>query len=207
MSYREEILVICGPMWAGKSGTALILIDKLKHANIPYLVFRPNIDRYKDSLGSRYMQMKIPAISIDAKNPKEIYNHIDLNNLKLPLTIVMDEAQFYSDDLFDVVQDLHSRGVRFIIAGLEIDENLKPFGVMPKILAIASKVVKLRAVCVNCADDAWRLALKVDAPEPKVKNLKVGDTDLKLGGDETFAPMCSACYFENLSKLQEKNKK
>nr|WP_216082781.1 thymidine kinase [Candidatus Mycoplasma haemohominis] len=181
-------------MFAGKSNQLLFLLERLKYAKIPYIVFRPNIDRYKDSLGTRFSDRREPSISIDINNPKEIYKHIDLDNLKLPLTVVVDEAQFFENSFLDVVRDLNRKGVRFIIGGLDVDACNRPFGVMPQLLSLASKVIKLKAVCAFCKGDAWKTTLKKADPGMKDKSIKLDEED--------FIPVCSACFYENKKKLE-----
>ncbi len=62
----------------------------------------------------------------------------------------IDEAQFYDMSLVDVAQELANRGIRVIIAGLDMDYLGKPFGPMPYLMAIAEDVRKVHAICVKC---------------------------------------------------------
>jgi len=47
---------------------------------------------------------------------------------------------------------LADAGIRVIVAGLDMDFMGKPFGPMPKLMAIAEYVTKVHAICVHCGD-------------------------------------------------------
>ena len=51
---------------------------------------------------------------------------------------------------------LANRGVRVIVAGLDLDSNANPFGPIPHLAVLAEEVIKLHAVCVVCGDEASR---------------------------------------------------
>src|SRR6202000_2617164 len=68
--------------------------------------------------------------------------------------IGIDEAQFFDDKLPEVCNVLANKGVRVIIAGLDMDFKGRPFGPMPALMAIAESVTKVHAVCVVCGNPA-----------------------------------------------------
>ena len=95
----------------------------------------------------------------------------------------VDEAQFFNDDIIDVVQSLANRGVRVIIAGLDTDYLGKPFGPMPSLMAIAEDVQKVHAICVKCgnlANHSHRLSKSTSLVE--------------LGEKDIYEPLCRECY-------------
>ena len=74
-------------------------------------------------------------------------------------------------------------GVRVIIAGLDMDFRGKPFGPMPKLMAIAEYVTKVHAICVRCGNLAhYTHRLSEDA-----KLIVLGETDI-------YEPLCRVCY-------------
>ena len=104
----------------------------------------------------------------------------------------IDEAQFFDDDLPAVCQELALRGVRVIVAGLDMDYRGLPFGPMPALLATAEYVTKVHAICVHCgnlATHSYRLA--------------DGDSIVLLGEKEQYEPRCRSCYHEgNILRLK-----
>ncbi|AEW46004.2 thymidine kinase [Mycoplasma haemocanis str. Illinois] len=191
MSYFvPQIFVICGPMKSGKSKELLIHLDKLRYSKIPYLLFKPNIDsRDQSKITSRYLEgHSEEAIDIDVNSPKDILKHIDINSISFPRYIVIDEAQFFDKSLIDLVLYLNSMGVSFIISGLDLDAQSKPFGPIPDLLSLATHVSKLTAVCEQCYSVATRSHLRTHDPEFSKNNIKIGDGDL-------YEVLCLKCYY------------
>ena len=69
--------------------------------------------------------------------------------------IGIDEAQFFDNGLPEVCNELANRGVRVIIAGLDMDYKGIPFGPIPALCAIADEVIKVHAICVRCGALAY----------------------------------------------------
>src|SRR5690606_33128832 len=63
---------------------------------------------------------------------------------------------FFDAEIVEVVEKLSNRGLRVIVAGLDMDYKAKPFGKMPELMAIADSVTKLSAICVVCGAPASR---------------------------------------------------
>lgn len=95
----------------------------------------------------------------------------------------IDEAQFFDDDLSELVTELADRGIRVIVAGLDQDYLRQPFGPMPRILALAELVDKVHAVCVCCGG----LAHYSQRTAGGAEQVQVGDT-------ESYEARCRACY-------------
>jgi len=95
----------------------------------------------------------------------------------------IDEAQFFDADLTDICQELALKGIRVIIAGLDMDFRGKPFGPMPDLLAVAEYITKVHAICQHCgnlATHSYRL-------------VQEGGT-VVLGEKESYEPRCRTCY-------------
>ena len=68
--------------------------------------------------------------------------------------ICIDEAQFFDEEIANVCDELAFRGIRVIVAGLDMDYLGNPFGQMPNLLAKADYVTKLHAICQQCGNMA-----------------------------------------------------
>ena len=143
-----RIEVICGSMFSGKTKEIIRRINELKNTSLKYKVFKPKLDtrNNKDSIKS-HNNIEIPAQSVN-----KALDNIDYKN-KFDV-IVIDEAQFFSDDIVDVCNELANSGKRVIIAGLDMDYSGKPFGPMPYLMAIAEEVTKLHAICSDTRNPA-----------------------------------------------------
>lgn len=147
---QERIEVICGPMFAGKTEELLRRLNRFKYAKIPFLVFKPKLDtRSKNELFSR-SGLRIDSFEIN--NANEIIQIAkEYSDRKV---IAIDEAQFFDNELIDVMNKLSKEGYYIILSGLDKDSRGEPFGIMPKLLCIADSVNKLTAICTICGDQA-----------------------------------------------------
>ena len=103
----------------------------------------------------------------------------------------IDEAQFFDNELVGVCNELARRGVRVIIAGLDMDFRCQPFGPMPALMAIADSVTKVHAICVKCGNLAYVSHRLVD-----------GDKQVLLGEKMEYEPLCRECYHKALSEAE-----
>ena len=143
-----SIEVICGSMFSGKTEELIKRIEKLNNTNLNYKVFKPEIDkRSGESKIQTHNNKSIDAINI--KNAGEIINQSNDCDV-----IAIDEAQFFTEDIVDVCDTLANKVIRIIIAGLDMDYLGKPFGPMPKLMAIAEDVLKVHAICTETGKPA-----------------------------------------------------
>ena len=167
------IKVITGAMFSGKSYELIELLGQLDINTIK--IFKPNIDtRDEGIVKSRNSNKVYAALLID--DLKEIPQHID-NNTK---TIVIDEAQFLTGDI-SIIVDLHLKGYDFIISGLNLTSERKPFGLMRDIMCIATDIEILKAKCAICG------LIKAEYTY-SVKDKK---EDILVG--EYYIPICREC--------------
>ncbi len=177
------IEVVCGSMFSGKTEE---LIRRLKRARIARLkveIVKPIIDiRYhKDNVVS-HDATEIKAIPV--KDSKEIFEKVGQVDV-----LGIDEAQFFDKGLPKVCEKLARKGIRIIIAGLDMDYNGKPFGPMPALMARAEYVTKVHAICMRCGDLASHSYRK-----EKKKNLVL------LGGKDNYEALCRNCFNSSVKK-------
>jgi thymidine kinase len=101
----------------------------------------------------------------------------------------IDEAQFFDDNLVNVCNELANRGVRVIVAGLDIDFKGIPFGPMPALCAVADEVTKVHAICVRCGALAYVSHRTIDE-----------DKRVLLGEQTIYEPLCRTCYQKALEE-------
>ena len=153
-SYLGEgrLEVICGPMFSGKTEELLRRVRRSLIAKLPTLLVKPATDtRY--AVGDVVSHDKTAMPSVVVENSSDILDVLEVDG-RQALVVAIDEAQFFSDDLAGVCNELANRGLRVIVAGLDLDFTGKPFGSMPDLLALAEEVTKLHAVCVETGRQA-----------------------------------------------------
>jgi thymidine kinase len=148
---QGSIEVICGSMFSGKTEE---LIRRLVRARIA----KQNVQVFKPAIDVRFAAEKVKShagADLDAM-PVERAEQI-LQKVADQTTVVgIDEAQFLDPGIVDVVHQLAERGVRVLVAGLDMDFRGQPFGSMPTLLSMAERVDKLHAICMVCGDEASR---------------------------------------------------
>lgn len=186
MDKKGWLEVICGPMYAGKSEELLRRIRRAMIANQNVLVFKPKIENRAQGIFT-HSGYKNNISVIPIEYPNEIFNFVKVLKNEI---ICIEEAQFFEDyDIVSVIQRLVNDGHRVIVTGLDQTYREEPFGFMPELLALADFVVKLRAVCVKCGQDATTTQRLVNG-EPAPYS---GDTIL-VGAKDSYEARCRNCH-------------
>jgi thymidine kinase len=177
---RGWIEVICGSMFSGKTEELIRRLKRVKIANLKVEIFKPAID-------VRYDEIKIVSHDTNAIPSTPIDNSQKILLMAHDVEVIgIDEAQFFDDQLPGVCDELALRGLRVIVAGLDMDYLGNPFGPMPQILAKADYVTKLHAICMQCGNIANYSYRKVASDEQVV-----------LGAKDVYEPRCRVCYSLN----------
>ena len=176
------IEVICGSMFSGKTEELIRRLRRAEFAKQDLILFKPSVDvRYSNKNVVSHRGTEFNAMLV--ANSKEILGHVDKQKV-----VAIDEAQFFDDQLVEVASVLAGRGIRVILAGLDMDYTGTPFGPMPALLASAEYVSKVHAICVSCGNLA------------QFSNRLVADTDqVMLGAVEEYRPLCRSCFNKSSS--------
>lgn len=172
-----RIEVICGSMFSGKTEELIRRLRRAQFARQKVEIFKPAIDvRYSEEDVVSHDQKHIISTPIDSS--------ASILLLASDCDVVgIDEAQFFDMGLVDVCNELANRGIRVIIAGLDMDFKGVPFGPMPALCAIADEVTKVHAICVRCGALAY------------VSHRLVNDDKRVLLGEKAqYEPLCRECY-------------
>ncbi len=103
--------------------------------------------------------------------------------------VAIDEAQFFDHAIVDLCKRLAHRGVRVIVAGLDLDFRGEPFGPMPHLMAEAEMVEKLQAICVVCGAPASRTQRMING-HPAAHD----DPIIMVGAKENYEARCRHCH-------------
>ena len=172
-----RIEVVCGSMFSGKTEELIRRMKRAKFAKQRVEIFKPALDtRYSDNDVVSHDQNAIPS------TPVETSSSILLLSSDIEV-VGIDEAQFLDMGVVDVCNELANRGVRVIVAGLDMDFRGVPFGPMPALCAIADDVTKVHAICVKCGSLAY-------VSHRTVQN----DKRVLLGETQEYEPLCRECY-------------
>ncbi|MCF6223475.1 MAG: thymidine kinase [Flavobacteriaceae bacterium] len=186
------IEVICGSMFSGKTEELIRRLKRAQFAKQTVEIFKPTVDtRYADEMVVSHDENVIRCTPVPSSaNIILLANNIDV--------VGIDEAQFFDDEIVHVCNDLANRGIRVIVAGLDMDFKGNPFGPMPALMATAEYVTKVHAVCTKTGNLAH------------FSHRTVADENLVLLGEvQEYEPLSRAAYYRELQKekkkLEEKN--
>ena len=182
-----RIEVVCGSMFSGKTEELIRRMRRAQFARQKVEIFKPAIDvRYSEEDVVSHDQKHIQSTPIDSPG--------SILLLSSDIDVVgIDEAQFFDMGIVDVCNELANRGVRVIVAGLDMDYKGVPFGPMPALCAIADDVTKVHAICVKCGNLAYVSHRKVES-----------DQRVLLGETTEYEPLCRECYQK---AIQEENER
>ena len=181
------IEVICGSMFSGKTEELIRRLKRAQFAKQRVEIFKPTVDiRYDDAEVVSHNDTRIRSTPVPASsNIRLLANNVDV--------VGIDEAQFFDDEIVAVCNDLANRGIRVIVAGLDMDFKGNPFGPMPALMATAEYVTKVHAVCTrtgNLANYSFRKAMNDDL--------------VMLGETQEYEPLSRAAFYK---AMQEDRKK
>src|SRR5690554_4305035 len=198
VNHKEQfgwIEVICGSMFSGKTEELIRRLKRAQFARQKVEIFKPAVDvRYDEGMVVSHDSNVIRSTPVPASaNIPILADGCDV--------VGVDEAQFCDDEIVRVCNDLANKGVRVIVAGLDMDYKGNRFGPMPYLMATAEYVTKVHDICTrtgNLAQFSYRkssndnlvLLGEVDEYEPlsrgayykamtvdKVRNMKVKDVE------------------------------
>jgi thymidine kinase len=173
-----HIEAITGGMFSGKSEELVRRLRRAAIARQVVQVFKPGADtRHAPERLVTRDKRELEAVSVAGSE--------ELRRLVRPdaQVVGIDEAQFFDDGLVGVVGELADAGLRVIVAGLDLDYLRRPFGPMPRILALAEYVDKMHAICMRCG-----------APAHYSQRLAGGGEQLQVGDGEAYEARCRRCF-------------
>lgn len=184
------IEVICGSMFCGKTEELIRRVRRARIARQKVQVFKPAIDtRYNAREVTSHNGLQIEAVPVE--NVAQIRALIEPDTT----VVAVDEVQFFDDEIVALCEELAGRGVRVIVAGLDMDFRGEPFGPMPALMARAEQVDKLRAICVVCGKPASRTQRIVNGSPASYD-----DPVILVGASEVYEARCRACHEVRRSK-------
>ena len=193
VNHKEQfgwIEVICGSMFSGKTEE---LIRRLKRAQFA----KQKVEIFKPAIDTRYHEDKVVSHDANEIRSTPVPAAANIPILADGCDVVgIDEAQFFDDEIVRVCNDLANKGVRVIVAGLDMDFKGNPFGPMPSLMATAEYVTKVHAVCTrtgNLAQYSYR----------KAQN----DNLVMLGEVDEYEPLSRAAYYKAMTRDKVRNMK
>lgn len=172
--------VIVGSMFSGKTDELIRRLRRARIAKQEVQVFKPAIDdRFAETKVTSHAGSEFDAYPIATADQI-------INKLNADTTVVaVDEAQFFDQDIIQIVQRMADDGLRVIVAGLDTDFRGEPFGPIPTLMAQAERVDKVHAICMVCGEEASRTQRLLDG-----NPARYDDPIVVIGASELYEARC-----------------
>jgi len=182
------IEVICGSMFSGKTEE---LIRRLKRAQIA----QQKVEIFKPTTDTRYDENDVISHNTNTISATAVPAAANIRILADTCDVVgIDEAQFFDNNIVKVCNDLANKGIRVIVAGLDMDFKGNPFGPMPALMATAEYVTKVHAICPKTGNLAHYSHRKNSN-----ENLVV------LGESEAYEPLSRSAFNKVMQTTKKEN--
>lgn len=180
--YKGKLIIHTGSMFSGKTSSLEKEVKRFDIAGYKTVAFKPSVDnRYPSSEIISHDKTSIEGILVD--DIKMIMDYCEKNN---PEIVAIDEVQFLGGEIEDIrngINDLLSRNITVILAGLDMDFSGRPFEILKEMMPFADYLTKHHAVCTRCGTDAW-----VSHRKSKEKERVV------IGATKEYEPLCRRCF-------------
>lgn len=177
---QGSIEVICGSMFSGKTDELIRRLVRATIARQKVQVFKPAIDvRYAVEKVTSHAGSNFDAIPVE--KARDLRARLDPD----ATVVAIDEAQFFDGEIVNVAEELAAKGVRVLVAGLDMDFRGQPFGPMPVLMTMAEHVDKLHAICMVCGNEASRTQRLVNG-----KPARFDDPVVIVGASELYEARC-----------------
>ncbi|WP_159022188.1 thymidine kinase [Formosa sp. L2A11] len=191
VNHKEQfgwIEVICGSMFSGKTEELIRRLKRAQFAKQKVEIFKPSVDiRYNEEMVVSHDANEIRSTPVPAAaNIPILADGCEV--------VGIDEAQFFDDEIVRVCNDLANKGIRVIVAGLDMDFKGNPFGPMPNLMATAEYVTKVHAICTrtgNLAQFSYRKSQS--------------DALVLLGETEEYEPLSRGAYYKAMRNEKANN--
>lgn len=187
------IQIIEGPMGSGKS-TFLIRYVETHGRHLPALFINHSSDnRDGDDVPVSSRSLLVSSDTIRKLNATYLkvskLSEVDPKVLDKHSTVIIDEAQFFSDLVEEVTRYAEDLGKTVIAAGLLSDYNRKPFGQLLDLMRLADSHVTLEGLCDDCLLEGRKTKSQFTRALVKMAQQKVIGKDI-------FRGCCRACWLK-----------
>ena len=110
--------------------------------------------------------------------------------------ILVDEVQFLSGDIIDQLRTITiERGVPVICYGLRSDFRSQLFAGSKRLMELADSIEEVKATCHFCNRKSIMNLKHVNA------TASLEGPSIQLGMEETYFPVCYACYADQIAAV------
>lgn len=187
-TFSGKLEVICGSMFSGKTEELMLRLRRAEYAKKNVVTIKHQIDNRKSFsciVSHNGVQREAYPVGSCEESIQALRDFVD----EAVDVVGIDEIQFFPSSAIPIILKMVDEGKRVIVAGLDLDFRREPFSIVPTLMALADEVIKLRAICVVCGNDANFTQRLVDGSPANYD-----DPTILVGGQECYEARCRQCY-------------
>ena len=193
--HTGKLTLVLGPMFSGKTTELVLKLTNFSdvmwrnNKQIVTLLITHKIDNRGDvessykGVTTHNSGFKGLSDRIDTVNTDTLAS-VDVSKYKM---VGIDEGQFF-DDLELVRKWVNVDGIHVVIASLDGDSMMRPFGKVLPLIPMSCDVRKLSACCVTCSENGHIVDAYFTAKIKGTSNQK------EVGGMDMYIPVCMSCH-------------
>ena len=186
---KGSLEVICGSMFSGKTEELMRRLKRAELAKKRVLTIKHQIDNRKNCIGSISSHDGKERVAFPINNAVEsVTKIIELAHKDVDI-VGIDEVQFFPAKIVKVITELVDEGKKVIASGLDLDFRGKPFNIMPTLLCLSDRILKLKAICVKCGKDSHFTQRIING-----KPARYDDPVILVGAEDFYEARCRDCF-------------
>jgi thymidine kinase len=191
----DDLEIVFGPMFSGKTSKLISTLEIYSSMGLNVLYCNSAKDTRTNEKFSSHNSAIAMSKKITQYKIENLANILELKEFKDIDVIGIDEAQFFSELVENVLDLVEKYGKKVVVAGLDLDINRKKMGGIIDLIshAAANKVHRLTTYCSNC----WKIFKTVNRAIYSVLNpgyVKTTKNIVLPGGHKTYMAVCRHCY-------------
>ncbi|MFC1646716.1 hypothetical protein ACFL1A_00385 [Patescibacteria group bacterium] len=150
---KGELIVMAGPMFAGKTTKLLALFSILSNLNHNILCFKAEAKKVGGMGHTKsHDEIPLPVIYIRMDQPEKISQYVGKDGIG---KVIIDAVHFFPKaKIMKVINKLLSSGIDVYVNGLIYDYRKKEYGATKSMLKKADDSIELFSICVRCGRKA-----------------------------------------------------
>ena len=179
---QAQFVLYTGPMFSSKTTKLLARIDRSKYQKKKSVSFKPQVDnRY--SIDNQIVTHNDSHIqSCGVSSGQEILEIVAGNQ---PIDIIAIDELFMIPGGGSACIELFKKGYDVYVSSIELDYMGNPFEEIKEIMPYCTQIIKCKAVCNICQNDA-----RYTAKKSNMNFAVAADSILQVGGEETYEARC-----------------
>jgi thymidine kinase len=178
MAKSPELIIYTGPMFGGKTTKLLAALERYQYQNKRTALFKPNLD-------TRYSKDRVVTHRGQQHKSVVVRTGEDIVRNATTADVVAVDEMFMIPGSATALLQLFSSGKTVLVSTLQLSSHPQVFEEVSKIMPWATSIEICPAVCSKCDKDAYY-----------TRRLAHGSSDIQVGGQESYEPLCFHHYSE-----------